>query len=125
MDKKELIKILEDNFTTNGYLDLSRLDFTGTKIKSVDISKMKVEGYLKQSHQEVGCNLWQGYQIVKGNLFQCRQEVRCNLDQSVQSVWGDLNQSHQRVGKNLNQAHQIVKIDLDQSDQIFGGSKHD
>ncbi len=86
MTKQELIKILEDNFTTDGYLNLINLDFTGTKIKDVDISNMQVEGNLKQSLQQVG-----------GYLDQWGQEVIGDLDQSNQTVKGDLNQSHHKV----------------------------
>ena len=109
MTKKELVKLLVDNFKDEvGNLDLSGLDFTNEDLNCVIISEMKVnrhlfqnrqqvQGSLWQDEQEVSGSIWQSNQTVKGNLYQNRQQVKRELWQGNQKVEGDLRQDYQEV----------------------------
>jgi uncharacterized protein YjbI with pentapeptide repeats len=130
MTKKELVKLLVDNFKDEvGNLDLSGLDFTNEDLNCVIISEMKVnrhlfqnrqqvQGSLWQDEQEVSGSIWQSNQTVKGNLYQNRQQVKRELWQGNQKVEGDLRQDYQEVKeiciiKNKMTKEQLVKFLVD------------
>ena len=101
MTKKELVKLLVDNFKDEvGNLDLSGLDFTNEDLNCVIISEMKVNGHLYQSEQKVKGDLWQQEQEVSGDLHQRMQKVKGDLEQGEQTIGGYLYQNFQKVGGN-------------------------
>lgn len=121
MTKKELVKLLVENFTDEyGALDSSGLDFTEFNC-SVDISHMKVSGTLVQNNQKVQGDLFQNNQEVQGSLYQSNQEVRKNLFQRNQYVEGDLSQCDQKVQGHLFQSNQDIQGNLWQNEQSVQG----
>ena len=79
MTKKELVKLLVDNFKDEvGNLDLSGLDFTNEDLNCVIISQMKINGHLFQNRQQVKRQLWQDEQEVSGSIWQSNQTVKGN-----------------------------------------------
>jgi hypothetical protein len=77
LTKEELVELIKENFTREGTIDLSGIDWG-------DVN-------LNVSGQKIGGNLYQIGQTIDGTLYQDRQTITSDLYQDGQTIKGNLN----------------------------------